>query len=189
MPRNRSFDPEEALEIIKDVFWEYGYEGASIQDIEAATGLKKQSLYRLFGDKRGMYLAAIRHYDRHEVQEVNALLFQRGAARTRFERVFNCIIDLAIKNGDRRGCFLCNASVDQAQLDGETQGAVSKIMDQMRRNFEEALLVSDDYKSARIREPKAAELMAAYFGLRVLIKANMPEAFLRKAAKSAVRTI
>lgn len=189
MPRERSFDAEEALEAIKDMFWEYGFEGTSIQDIESATGLKKQSLYRLFGDKRGMYLAAIRHYDRNEMQQVNELLFQKGAVQTRFARVFNCIVDLAVKNNDRRGCFLCNASVDQAQLDSETQTVVAKIMEQLRQNFEEVLQLSQDYRLARIRESKAAELMAAYFGLRVLIKANLPETFLRKAVKSILRTI
>jgi AcrR family transcriptional regulator len=63
MARLREFEIGEALDGVMDVFWRQGYEGASMQDIEAATGLNKQSLYRIFPDKRAMYLAALERYE------------------------------------------------------------------------------------------------------------------------------
>ena len=69
MARPRAFDPDTALQDVMNVFWKKGYEGASLQDIEAATGLNKQSLYRAFGDKRAMYLAALDIYEKNIIAE------------------------------------------------------------------------------------------------------------------------
>lgn len=190
MARPREFEPEEALEAIKDTFWRLGYEGASMQEIEAATGLKKQSLYRLFGDKRGMYLAAVEHYGRHEVAEAAQLLQAPGDARQRIERLFGAMIDAAVKTGDRRGCFLCNASVDQAPTDEATRRLVELMMTDMRGAIEDALRVSPPYdRNAKLREARAAHLMAAYFGLRVMIRAGVSPALLKTTAKEAVGSV
>ncbi len=190
MARPREFEPEEALQAIKDTFWRLGYEGASMQEIEAATGLKKQSLYRLFGDKRGMYLAAVEHYGRHEVTEAAAILAQPGPARDRIARLFGAMIDAAVKGGDRRGCFLCNASIDQAPSDEATRKLVGYMMNEVRGAIEAALAVSAPYdKDRKAREARAAHLMAAYFGLRVMIRAGMPPALLKTAAKEAAASV
>ena len=73
MGRPKNFDPETAIAAVKELFWLQGYEGTSLHDIERATGLAKQSLYREFGDKRGIYLAALRHYEQHEAAEAARL--------------------------------------------------------------------------------------------------------------------
>ncbi len=189
MARPREFEPEEALAAIKDAFWRRGYEATSMHDIEGATGQKKQSLYRVFGDKRSMYLKALEHYGAHEAAEAASLLSQGGTARARFQRLFDYVIETALA-GDRRGCFLCNASIDQAPSDKQTRKTVARLMATVRDAFENALQTSAPYdKKPAPRARKAAELMSVYFGLRVLVRAGMKEAFLRNAAKEALAGI
>lgn len=60
--RPRGFDPETALEAVVRVFWKFGYEGASINDLVAATGMNKPSLYSAFGDKESLFLKALESY-------------------------------------------------------------------------------------------------------------------------------
>lgn len=190
MGRPRSFEPEDALDAIKNAFWHKGYEGTSMHDIETASGLKKQSLYRLFGGKREMYLRALVHYEQNEVQAAGALLQEPGTAKERFARLFNRIVDHAIETGDRRGCLLCNASVDQAQLDPETKSSVEDAMSRVHKAFKKALAVSAPYaNNTRKHDKQASALMAFYFGLRVLIKSNMPDRVLRDAVRAAVEEI
>ena len=62
--RSASFSREEVIEKITREFWERGYEATSIQTLEAATGLKRQSLYNAFGNKDAMFELAADHYDR-----------------------------------------------------------------------------------------------------------------------------
>ena len=60
--RPRGFDKQEALQSAINVFWEKGYEGASMRDLTQAMGINSPSLYSVFGDKHKLYLEAIESY-------------------------------------------------------------------------------------------------------------------------------
>lgn len=59
MPRERHFSEPEVLDRLTDVFATHGYASSSLALLQEATGLGKQSLYNVFGDKQSMYLQAI----------------------------------------------------------------------------------------------------------------------------------
>ena len=189
MARLREFDVEEALDAVMGVFWRQGYDGASMQDIEAATGLNKQSLYRVFPDKRAMYLAALARYETVEMAKAETVLSGEGGARDRIGALFDGVVAVAA-TGDRAGCFLCNAAADQGQQDRETTERVGAAMRRLEKMFRAALADTAPYKSdAKACSEKAASLVAVYFGLRVLTKANAPLRLMKEAAADAVAGI
>lgn len=189
MARLREFDIDEALGAVMGVFWRKGYDGASMQDIEAATGLNKQSLYRVFPDKRAMYLAALARYEEVEMAKAAAILNGAGGAKERFRRLFDGVISLAAR-GERSGCFLCNAATDQGQQDPETTGRVSAATRRIEKLFRSALVDEPPYaRDSKACEEKAANLLAVYFGLRVLTKANAPLRLIKEAVSGAIAGI
>lgn len=181
MARPREFDTDAALRAMTALFWEHGYEGTSMHDIERGTGLRKQSLYRAFGDKRGMYLAALAAYEREEMVAGAKLLDGPGDAATRFGRLFRHIIDDAVDGGDRRGCFLCNASIDQAPLDAQTGKLVADMMARLERTFG-AAFAADGPTIPDAHRKTVRALMTGYLGLRVLVKAGAARDVLEDAA-------
>ncbi|MEO8530896.1 MAG: TetR/AcrR family transcriptional regulator [Deltaproteobacteria bacterium] len=190
MGRPRTFEPDDALTRLMDLFWEKGFDGASMQDIETATGLKKQSLYRLYGDKRQMYLAALGQYRDREMDGVRDALMQAGTARERFNGFFHGIVDTAVKGGDWRGCFLGNACVDQAHADAETAALISAMTANVTAIFAGALAVSEPYASdADLRAKRASYLVASQFGLRTLVRAHQSEDLLRLVADQIIATV
>ena len=50
------------LERASELFWRLGYDVVSVQDLESATGLGRGSLYNAFGDKEGLFIAALDRY-------------------------------------------------------------------------------------------------------------------------------
>ena len=62
MGRTQAFNTDEAIRAARTVFWEHGYEDASLPDLERATGLSRSSIYHAFGSKRGLFDAAIKSY-------------------------------------------------------------------------------------------------------------------------------
>ena len=62
MPRPKEFDRESALKGAVQVFCEGGFEGTSTEDLLRGMGISRQSMYDTFGDKRALYLEALRHY-------------------------------------------------------------------------------------------------------------------------------
>src|ERR1700746_3679224 len=60
--RPRTFDEQEALEKAIQVFWSKGYDGVTIDDLVAGMGVGRPSLDAAFGDKRTLFLRALRAY-------------------------------------------------------------------------------------------------------------------------------
>ncbi len=133
-----------------------------------------------------MYLKALEHYGANEVEDGLSLLVAPGAPRERFGRLFDRVVDAAL-SGDRRGCFLCNASIDQAQVNEETSVSVADCMERIRMAFDDTLAAADVYQADRARRAKkAASLLAFYLGLRVMVRAGVSEAVLRHAVGDAL---
>lgn len=62
MGRPREFDADQALEKAVRVFWEKGYEGASMADLTEAMGINRPSLYAAFGNKEELFRKALERY-------------------------------------------------------------------------------------------------------------------------------
>ena len=164
MARQREFNEDKVLDALRDVFWEHGYNGTSYKDIMAATGLQKGSLYAAFGDKHSLYQRAIARYDTQIVSEgVKMLRDESLSPRLRIENLMNGPVEATGTREGRRGCLLCNAAIDQAATDKETETSVTASMTRIK-----------DAISFAINDPAKAELiLAAYFGARVFVKAGM----------------
>ena len=68
--RPREFDPEEALTAALRVFWQRGYEGASMAELTEAMGITKPSLYACFGNKEALFKKALDLYERDKLAYV-----------------------------------------------------------------------------------------------------------------------
>src|SRR5713101_4688267 len=79
MPRPTSFDEDAVLDQAVQLFWERGYEGTSLADLETHIGLGRQSLYNAFGDKQTLFLKALERYQRAVMEKVLAHLNASGA--------------------------------------------------------------------------------------------------------------
>ena len=62
MPRTREFVTDDAVVAARSVFWEHGYDQASVPALERATGLGRSSIYQAFGSKRGLFDACVENY-------------------------------------------------------------------------------------------------------------------------------
>ena len=60
--RPREFDVDEALDKALIVFWQRGFEGASVSDLTEAMGINRPSLYAAFGNKETLFRKALDRY-------------------------------------------------------------------------------------------------------------------------------
>jgi len=60
--RPRCFDTDKALDSAMHVFWQKGYQGASLSDLTGAMGINRPSLYAAFGDKESLYRKVLDRY-------------------------------------------------------------------------------------------------------------------------------
>lgn len=59
MGRKTSFDHDVVMLQMSQVFARFGYAGTALDDLVAATGVLRGSLYHAFGSKQGMFIACL----------------------------------------------------------------------------------------------------------------------------------
>jgi TetR/AcrR family transcriptional repressor of nem operon len=175
MARPRSFDPDEALDLARDVFWQKGFQGTSLDDITAATGLNKPSLYAAFGDKNALFLKVLERYHAHLVAHAEKVISQGPSARDAIHRWLSAFIPRCSGVKGSRGCLSVNTSAD-----GATDPEVRKRTEAFNRKLEQLLrnrLRADRAQFSDGFNPDAAAhtIIAVYLGLMVLAK-DAPDA-------------
>ena len=187
--RPRSFDKDEALAKAVEVFWAKGYDGASLTDLTEAMGLNRPSLYAAFGDKRSMYLKALGQYHEDTVSAASAALKKKSIPpRERIEQFVNAPLN-AVQKNDRSGCFLCNASADQSDLDQATKAQVSAGFDLLVTALSSALRDLDRDLSGDEVAAKAQALLSVYVGFRIMVRTGVAIEGLEFAASQAVQSM
>ena len=70
------FDKDTALEAAMLLFWERGFEGASMADLTKAMGISASSIYAAFGDKHALFSQAVDRYLETRAQYATEALAQ-----------------------------------------------------------------------------------------------------------------
>src|SRR5579859_1141394 len=116
--RPRQYDPEQALAKAAEVFWKRGYAATALDDLVAATGMNRPSLYAAFGDKRDIYLKTLAHY-REQSRAIGVkILADDPPLRIFLKRFFQAGIDMYLGGGEEaRGCYSISTAPAQATTD------------------------------------------------------------------------
>ena len=119
-----------------DVFWSDGFAATSLDDISAATGLNRPSLYGAFGDKRALYLQAYGQYRKRMNESFAPLFAAREPLREKLTRILTAALDLYLSGPDGpRGCFTVLSAASEAIADPDLHSLVSDAIDGTDRAF------------------------------------------------------
>jgi TetR/AcrR family transcriptional repressor of nem operon len=173
MARTKSFDEDAVLERAAQLFWERGYEGTSLADLENHLGLGRQSLYNTYGDKHGLFLKALDRYC-HGMGEVGFSTLNTprpglGAIR----RFFRWTVDTLTAPGPRRGCMVANTILERGPKDADALLQCNHSRDVLERAFRRALAQArndGDVKPDLDVDAAATTLLTLNYGLTVLAK-------------------
>lgn len=121
--RPKQFDRDRALESALDLFWRHGYEATSLADLVEVTGAKAPTLYAEFGNKEGMFRAAVERYLQKYTTCTNQLLEQDLPVAEIVEAYVRSSVEVFTDPDTPSGCFmvcasaaLSSASDDVAQM-------------------------------------------------------------------------
>src|SRR4051795_13027137 len=123
--RPRAYEPAEALGKALDLFRKDGFAATSLDDLSAATGMNRPSLYGAFGDKRELYIKSYRRY-REDSRAAMADIFKTAAPiRERLQRMFSVALDIYLSGETGpRGCFTVMTAASDAIADPEIRHIV-----------------------------------------------------------------
>ena len=126
--RPRAFDQDAVLERAMMTFWSKGYNGASLDDLTAAMGINRPSLYATFGNKHGLFLAAIEQYVATIGNRPIAALQREPDLRHSVRAFFDAVVDNTSGAGRPRGCLIGCVVADCAESDAEVRAKLAAVM-------------------------------------------------------------
>jgi TetR/AcrR family transcriptional regulator, copper-responsive repressor len=124
--RPRQYDPDRALAKAAGAFWKSGYAGTSLDDLVAATGMNRPSLYAAFGDKSDLYLKTLERYQKKSRAATLDLLADDPPLRVFLKRFYDGALDIYRAGGDQaRGCYSISTAPAQATVDAAVRAFLS----------------------------------------------------------------
>jgi TetR/AcrR family transcriptional repressor of nem operon len=191
-----------ALDRVMCRFWAHGYEATSIDDLLEATGMHRGSFYRVFGDKRSAFQAALGRYgemvgDRHVLPALRG----RGSPCRRLLVLLYARLDAALgvsgdgpaggDGGGGPGCLVVNTAIELAPHDDQARAVVAASLDAMRSTV--GWLVDEAVAAGEVdagidRERAADQIFTLLQGVNVLSCAGGDRIRLRRLLRHTVES-
>jgi len=189
--RPREFEPQEFLNTALNCFWQNGYRATSLADLKAASGLASASIYKLYPDKRAIFLAALQQYMDASLARVSqraAELTPEAALRETLE--FGALLSVGPEG--EKGCFSIAAASEMLPGDADVRerveymfrGIITRLIGILQQGQEQRIF----------RRDEAAEVMAESIfmlleGMRVYGKIKPDICMLRQVNEFIIKSV
>ncbi len=191
--RPRAYEPAEALARAADIFWKAGYAGTSLDDLVAATGMNRPSLYAAFGDKRELYLKTLEFYRAGNRELVRKALADDPTLRVLLARIYGGALDIYYSGEDgARGCYTSGTAATVAAVDEEVRAFLEESFASTDAFFYQHIVAAQK-RGEVTREADATALAsmatATLHTLALRSRAKVPRRQLDAIAASAIDVI
>lgn len=185
----RQFDEEAMLEQALELFWQKGFANTTMQDLAAATGVQRGSLYNAYGDKDALFLKVFERYRLRFLEQVSDAL-ARPRLRDALRSFFSFVISSMTTGTPTRGCLSTKTALGSEVLDPALQGALRLLLDDIEAALVERLSQDCESESLPIPVRQAARLIVTFTrGLVVIERVYADEKRLRASADALVKLL
>jgi AcrR family transcriptional regulator len=186
--RPRAYEPELALGQALALFRRDGFAATSLDDLSAATGMNRPSLYGAFGDKRALYIKSYQRYRDDYTGKVTEVFKADLTIRERLRQFYAAALDIYLGDG-ARGCFTVMTVASDAIADPEIRGLVQDGFQDLDKAFGWCFRVAGQNGELPPGADQAALAQMAsamLYSLAIRARAGIPRAALEAMAGGAI---
>lgn len=193
MPRPRTFDEDRAVDAAMRTFWANGYEATTTEDLCAATGLGRSSIYNTFSSKHELFRRSLLRYVEMTTTTQLGILEDEGRPPVeRLRALFSAVIDGEMatrRDGRSIGCLTVNTTVELAGRDPEAAEILDR--DGERRAAALRIVIAAAQRAGEITSRRDPDALARYLnavigGMRVAGQGGADRAALQAIADTAL---
>ena len=189
MARPKEFDQEKALRKAIHLFSQQGFAASSTDELMRVINVGRQSMYDTFGDKRALFLKALKMYVTESIHSITVELERPGSA---LSAVQNALTTFAERKdlSSAEGCMGLNAISEFGQRDADVTRISRYAAHELRQTLMHVLARAKD--QGEVSSDADLDSMADFFestlaGIRMAAKAGKSRRALRKIAAFASR--
>jgi AcrR family transcriptional regulator len=191
MARPKEFDRDVAVARAMSVFWSNGYAATSTDDLLQAMKIGRQSMYDTFGDKRQLYLEALRLYNTESVTETIRTMSASSSPRKGIETALLSFANHSVKEA-ALGCLgvsaVCEFGRSDRAVNAESDASVKRLVAAFERRLTDAQALGDI--SADVDVAVAAQFLASTLtGIKVSARGGASAETLRATVHFAMRSL
>ena len=157
------------------LFWRKGYAATSVEDLTKALHLSRSSLYDTFGDKRRLFLEALKFYSERVISITEHTLKTSSSPIAGIHAIFEGLIDGIGQEPGSLGCFMVNSVAELVPYDPDVTKLATEFADGLQQLLQTALTEASVQKI--VTKKQTPEQFATYVyntiqGMRILMKAG-----------------
>lgn len=187
--RPLSFDRDLAVHRAMLLFWEHGYEATSLKDLTSALGVTPSSIYSAFGDKKGLFLAAVDRYLNGPVTS-ESIIQEAASGQAAAEALLRAAVLGYTGKDTPQGCLLASSAIScsalaldvQTALAGLRSGIQTRLRKKIERSIQQGQLPAGSDAAAL-----AAHTMAVIQGMSTLARDGATRPALLRMVDTAMR--
>lgn len=103
--RPRAFEIKQALEAAMEVFWQKGYEGASLSDLTEVMNINRSSFYSTFGSKEKLFQKVLELYLEEGPPHALVVALQESTAKEVVRKFLQASAEAATRPSYPPGCL------------------------------------------------------------------------------------
>lgn len=190
--RPREFDSASVLDIAVSHFSAYGYHGTSISDLNQVLGLSSGSIYKAWGDKRGLFVAALERYIDQRAKAILELTAKAESGRDKIAAVLAFYVDASSGDRGRVGCMVVETAVELSVSDPDLAARITAQQSTRRAQLERFIREgrADGSVSTSVDPPLTAELLLMITqGMRIAGKSGSASNRMQRLADHALQLL
>jgi len=157
------------------LFWRKGYAATSVEDLTETLHLSRSSLYDTFGDKRTLFLEALKFYSERVLDATTRTLNESPSPIAGIQKVFDDIIASVGSETGALGCFMVNSVAELVPYDPDVTEIAATYSESIQKLF--AAVLTQAKSQDMLTEKQTPQQLAAYVfnmiqGIRILIKSG-----------------
>lgn len=186
----RQFDESEMLAEALGVFRRKGLRATTMQDIAAATGVLRGSLYNAYGGKEEIFLLAFDSYVERFLAGMRQALDSTPDPERGLRAMFDAAIASMTSGSPARGCLSTRTATEATLDDPRLQARLRGMLDELRRVVLAALSTEMARARLAVTPAEAADLVITFTrGLAVMERVYQDAAQLERIAAALVRAL
>jgi AcrR family transcriptional regulator len=191
--RPRAYQPEVALGKALDLFRKDGFAATSLDDLSAATGMNRPSLYGAFGDKRELYIKSYQRYRADARAAMIDIFRDQLPIRKRLELIYAAALDIYLSGeAGPRGCFTVMTAASEAVADPDIRKLVLEGFSELDKAFAACFRLAK--KNGELPESADPEVLAQLASatihtIAIRARAQVPRKELEAIVKGAIEVM
>ncbi|MEO8607293.1 MAG: TetR/AcrR family transcriptional regulator [Chloroflexota bacterium] len=174
------------------LFWRKGYAATSVEDLTETLGLSRSSLYDTFGDKRKLFLEALKLYSERVISHAEQTLNEATSVITAVQTLFDEFIAGVGSEAGAMGCFMVNSITELVPYDPDVTAMAAAYTNALERLLTETLTRAA--AQGVVTQEQTPDQLAAYVfnmiqGMRVIIKSGATREQAQAVAAITLRSL